>query len=157
MIYVLIIAGAIALDRIVKHLVISSFSAGDTVPVLGDFFHITYVQNRGIAFSMLEGQETVILAATTALLIAGLVFLVLFRRRFPLMFNVGLSLVCGGGLSNVIDRATYGYVIDMFDFGRFPVFNVADIGVTCGCILTMIALIVLYKDEEENGEAERDE
>ena len=72
MIYVLIIAGAIALDRIVKHLVISSCSAGDTVPVLGDFFHITYVQNRGIAFSMLEGQETVILrAAEKAMCVSG--------------------------------------------------------------------------------------
>ena len=149
MIYVLIIAGAIALDRIVKHLVISSFSAGDTVPVLGDFFHITYVQNSGIAFSMLEGQETIILAATAALLIAGLVFLVLFRRRFPLMFNVGLSLVCGGGISNVIDRAAYGYVIDMFDFGRFPVFNVADTCICVGCGLILLFALVYMKDDDQ--------
>ena len=149
MIYVLIIAGAIALDRIVKHLVISSFSAGDTVPVLGDFFHITYVQNSGIAFSMLEGQETIILAATAALLIAGLVFLVLFRRRFPLMFNVGLSLVCGGGINNVIDRAAYGYVIDMFDFGRFPVFNVADTCICVGCGLILLYALVSMKDDDK--------
>ena len=54
----------------------------------------------------------------------------------------------------MIDRLTLGYVTDMISCGKFAVFNVADIGVTCGCILTMIALIVMYKDEDGNGESD---
>ena len=64
MIYVFVILGVIALDRIVKLWLLSGYNVGDTTAVLGDFFHITYVQNRGVAFSMLTGHEGIILAET---------------------------------------------------------------------------------------------
>jgi len=117
MIWSLIIIGVIVLDRIVKFMMTSGFSPGESIPVLGDFFHITYVQNTGVAFSMMAGHENIILVSTSVLLAAGLIYLFVFRRKNPLLFNVGLSLVCGGGIGNVIDRAAYGYVVDMFDFG----------------------------------------
>ena len=150
MIYVLIIAAVIAADRIVKSAVSGGFSPGDTVPVLGDFFHITYVQNRGIAFSMLYGQEKLILAVTGLLLAAGLVYLIIFRRKNPPLFNTGIALVLGGGLSNVIDRMLYGYVVDMFDFGSFPVFNVADVCICVGCGLMLLYVLGSMKDDKGN-------
>ena len=149
MIYVGIIICAIVLDRIVKGVVTSSFDVGGTVSVVGDFFHITYVQNRGIAFSMLEGHESLIVVATAALLAAALIYILVFRRKYPPLFNTGVALVCGGGLSNVIDRICYGYVVDMFDFGRFPVFNVADICICVGCGLMLLYVIRSIKDDEE--------
>ena len=148
MIYAIIIAAVIAVDRIVKAQVRSGFDPGDTAAVLGNFFHITYVQNRGVAFSMLYGKETLILILTAALMAAAIVVLIGFHKKFPAMFNVGLALVCGGGLGNIIDRAMYGYVVDMFDFGWFPVFNVADICVCVGCGLMLLCALRSMKDEK---------
>ena len=149
MIYAIIIAGVIVLDRIVKALVRNGFEPGDTTAVIGDFFHITYVQNRGVAFSMLYGQETVILIITGVLMAAVIVFLIGFHRKFPAMFNTGLALVCGGGLGNIIDRKAYGYVVDMFDFGWFPVFNVADICICTGCGLMLLYALKSFKDDDK--------
>ena len=148
MIYAVIIAAVIVLDRIVKALVKSGFEPGDTVAVLGDFFHITYVQNRGVAFSMLYGHQTVIIILTAALLAAVLVFLIGFNKKFPAVFNTGLALVCGGGLSNIVDRTLYGYVVDMLDFGSCPVFNVADICICVGCGLMLLYALRSMKDEK---------
>jgi len=148
MIYAVIIAAVIVLDRIVKALVKSGFEPGDTVAVLGDFFHITYVQNRGVAFSMLYGHQTVIIILTAALLAAVLVFLIGFNKKFPAVFNTGLAIVCGGGLSNIVDRTLYGYVVDMLDFGSFPVFNVADICICVGCGLMLLYALRSMKDEK---------
>ena len=148
MIYAVIIAAVIVLDRIVKALVKSGFEPGDTVAVLGDFFHITYVQNRGVAFSMLYGHQTVIIILTAAFLAAVRVFLIGFNTKFPAVFNTGLALVCGGGLSNIVDRTLYGYVVDMLDFGSFPVFNVADICICVGCGLMLLYALRSMKDEK---------
>ena len=149
MIYAVIIAAVIALDRLVKAMVRSGFETGDTVAVLGDFFHITYVQNRGVAFSMLYGHQTVILIMTGVLLAAVLVFLIGFNKKFPAVFNTGLALVCGGGLSNIIDRTAYGYVVDMLDFGSFPVFNAADVCICVGCGLMLLYALKSIKDDKE--------
>ncbi len=148
MIYALVIFGALALDRFVKMLVTGSLDAGGSIPVLGDFFHITYVQNTGVAFSLLAGHPGIILAATAFILSARLIFLVLFHKRFPRVFNMGVSLVCGGGICNVIDRKAYGYVIDMLDFGSFPVFNIADICVCVGCGLILLYVVRSCRDDE---------
>ena len=96
---------------------------------------------------MMAGHENIILVSTSVLLAAGLIYLFVFRRKNPLLFNVGLSLVCGGGIGNVIDRAAYGYVVDMFDFGWFPVFNVADICICVGCGLILLYALRSLKDE----------
>ena len=144
--YVCIILGVIALDRLVKLWLVAGYMPGETTAVIGDFFHITYVQNRGVAFSMLEGHEQMILIGTSVLLAAGLVFLLATCRKNPALFNTGLALVCGGGIGNVIDRATFGYVVDMFDFGWFPVFNVADICICVGCGLMLLYVLISFKE-----------
>ena len=59
-----------------------------------------------------------------------------------------LTFVIAGGISNLIDRFTLGFVTDMISCGSFAVFNVADIAVTCGCVLTILALLILYREEE---------
>ena len=149
MIYAIVIAAVIVLDRIVKAAIRNGFEPGDTVAVLGDFFHITYVQNKGVAFSMLYGHQAVILILTGALLAAVLVFLIGFNKKFPVMFNLGLALVCGGGLSNIIDRTVYGYVVDMLDFRSFPVFNAADVCICVGCGLMLLYAIISMKDDKK--------
>ena len=145
----LIAALVIAADQLTKYMVRSSMQPGDRIPVIGDWLSIYYVQNTGTAFSMFAGNRFVTLFLPSVLIIACLVFIVRELRESHLITPLLLTLVAAGGISNIIDRLTLGFVTDMISCGSFAVFNVADIFVTCGCILTMIAVVVMYKDEEE--------
>lgn len=142
MIYILIIVGVMVIDRLVKTYIDSGMNPGDSIPVLGDFFHITYVRNTGAAFSMLEGHTTLLVVVTGAVICIGIIFVIVKSTSYKKIFLWSVSLMCGGGLGNLTDRMAYGYVIDMFDFGWFPVFNVADIAVVTGCALLAVYMIV---------------
>lgn len=152
MIYILVIFGVMVLDRITKTAVTGSMNVGDSIPVLGDFFHITYVRNTGAAFSLLEGH-TLLLIIFPAIIIGAAIIFICFRyKAFKPVFMFSIALMCGGGLGNLTDRAAYGYVIDMFDFGFFPVFNVADICVCVGCGL-LVLYMILFGDKDTGAAA----
>ena len=120
---------------------------GDRIPVIGDWMSIYYVQNTGTAFSMFRDNRFVTVFLTAALIILCIIFIVKEARAGQRLIPFLFTLVAAGGVSNMIDRLSLGFVTDMISCGSFAVFNVADIGVTCGCILTMIALVLQYKDE----------
>ena len=147
LIYPLIGAFVIVLDQFTKYLVRANMQPGDRIPVIGDWMSIYYVQNTGTAFSMFRGNQFVTVFLTSLLIILCIVFIVKEARDGKRLIPVLFTFVAAGGISNMIDRLSLGYVTDMISCGSFAVFNVADIGVTCGCILTMIALLILYRDE----------
>ena len=146
--YLLIGALVIAVDQATKYLVRANMQPGDRIPVIGNWMSIFYVQNTGTAFSMFAGNRFVTIFLTSVLIILCIVFIVKEGAEKVSLIPVLFTFVAAGGISNMIDRLTLGYVTDMISCGKFAVFNVADIGVTCGCILTMIALVVLYKDDD---------
>ena len=146
-IYPLIGAIVIIIDQFTKYLVRANMQPGDRIPVIGDWMSIYYVQNTGTAFSMFKGNQFVTVFLTSLLIILCIVFIVKEARDGKRLIPVLFTFVAAGGISNMIDRLSLGYVTDMISCGSFAVFNVADIGVTCGCILTMIALLILYRDE----------
>ena len=152
-IFPLIATLVIAVDQFTKYLVRANMQPGDRIPVIGNWMSIYYVQNTGTAFSMFSGNRFVTVFLTSALILFCIIFIVKEardgRRIIPALF----TFVAAGGVSNMIDRLSLGFVTDMISCGGFAVFNVADIGVTCGCVLTMIAMIILYKDEEQDKEA----
>ncbi len=145
-IYPLIAVIVIAVDQFTKYLVRTNMQPGDRIPVIGNWMSIYYVQNTGTAFSMFSGNRFVTVFLTSALIIFCIVFIVKEARAGHTLIPVLFTFVAAGGVSNMIDRLTLGYVTDMISCGSFAVFNVADIGVTCGCVLAMIALLVLYKE-----------
>lgn len=149
--YPLIAAIVIALDQFTKYLVRANMQPGDRIPVIGDWMSIYYVQNTGTAFSMFRGNQFVTVFLTSVLIVFCIIFIVREAKEGQRLIPALFTFVAAGGVSNMIDRFTLGYVTDMISCGRFAVFNVADIGVTCGCVLTMIALIVLYKDEDKEA------
>ena len=151
MIYPLIAAAVIAIDQITKYMVRSSMQPGDSIPVIGEWMRILYVRNTGTAFSMFAGNKWITVVLTSALIIACLVFVIREARSGSKAVSILLTFVIAGGVSNLIDRLALGYVTDMISCGSFAVFNVADIGVTCGCILTMITLLILYGDEDKEA------
>ena len=97
---------------------------------------------------MFEGNRYVTVLLTSVLIIVCLVVIISEARAGRTLIPVLLTLVAAGGVSNLADRLTLGYVTDMISCGSFAVFNVADIAVTCGCILTMLALLLFYREEE---------
>ena len=131
--YTVLGVGIVLLDQLTKYLVRSLLSVGQTIPVLGDFFCITYVRNTGAAFSMLQGHRF-LLVLLPILVVAGALWYFYKEQNQHWLFYTSWSLIIAGGIGNLIDRIWLGWVTDMLDFSIFPpVFNVADIGVTVGC------------------------
>jgi len=129
------------------------------VPVLGDFFRLTYIYNPGAAFGLHLGDASRYIFLVLALI--AVVVLFLMYRATPLQDRLRLWAIClvtGGAIGNVVDRIRSPRgVVDFFDFGigtlRWPVFNVADIAVTCGAILLAISL--WREDTAERKHAEQ--
>ena len=139
--------GIAGVDQLTKYLTVANIPLYQEVPFLPGILNFTYVQNTGAAFSALEGMRwlfVVIFLVLTALLLWE------YRKKalpFSTFDRWCLAAVYGGGLGNVIDRVRLGYVVDMLEtkFITFPVFNVADCFITCGCILLIIHLIFFNK------------
>ncbi len=143
--YLILLVLVVALDQAVKALVQSHFALYQSVPVIEGIFHLTYIQNTGAAFSVLEGKQ-LFLILLTATVSAFLVFYIAKNRQSANRFLLlALSLIAAGGIGNLIDRIRFGYVVDFFDFSivPFPVFNIADIAVTTGCGLLVIYMFVI--------------
>ena len=147
--YPLIALLVIAADQITKYLVRANMKPGERIPLIGDWLSLYYVRNTGTAFSMFEGNRYVTVLLTSVLIIVCLTVIVTEARAGRTLVPVLLTLVAAGGLSNLADRLALGYVTDMISCGSFAVFNVADIAVTCGCILTMLALLLFCREEED--------
>ncbi|MFR7990959.1 MAG: signal peptidase II [Anaerovoracaceae bacterium] len=129
----------VALDQITKAAVRANMFVGESIPVIGEFFQLTHVENSGAAFSILSGQRMLLVVVP----VIGIAFALWYFHRHKgdhWTLYCSWSLIIAGGVGNLIDRLAFGTVTDMFDFSIFPpVFNVADIGVTTGC-----ALFILY-------------
>ena len=156
MVYFIIIAAVILLDRVVKWAVSTNMEVGETIPLIENVFHITYVQNQGAAFSLMEGKTVILLVLPAVVMTAGIILLVIKRRTWHPMLCTGIAFVCAGGVGNFVDRALRGYVVDMFDFRLidFPVFNVADILLCVG--VGMMAVYVLVMEPRLEKQAKED-
>ena len=152
--YGLFVFGIVAADQISKFLVVANIDLFEKVPFIPGLVRLTYTQNTGAAFSALEGMQwlfVVVFLALTAILLWEY-----FKGKMPFTAFERWSIVAiyGGGLGNVIDRVRLGYVVDMIEteFIEFPVFNVADCFITCGCIALLTSLILfnkkIWKDEK---------
>ena len=136
-------AGVVALDQWTKYLTVSNIPLYSRVPCVDGLFRFTYVQNIGAAFSSFLGQQW-LFALIFAVFTAALVYEMKKNTMGFLPFERWCMVaIWAGGLGNMIDRVRLGYVVDMIEveFIRFPVFNVADCFITCGCVLLMVSLI----------------
>lgn len=131
---------AFALDRLTKILVTRSGSARTLIPGI---LRCRPVRNSGMAFSLLSGQTWLLIAATSAVLLGLLVYLLMKPDEHPLT-RTGFWLIIGGGLGNLFDRVAYGSVIDFLEliFVRFAIFNVADVFVCAGAALAVLGMIL---------------
>lgn len=147
----IIIFALILIDQITKYLIRINFQEGETLPIISDIFRLTYVRNRGAAFSIFENIEIVTILIPIVIIALTMVFLIHYKNKISKAMLISISLIISGGLSNLIDRIIFGYVTDMIDFRFFPVFNIADIAVTIGCILIIISLFIPFKGENDKA------
>lgn len=144
------LAGAVViLDQATKLLVQRAFRLGESLPVLPGVFNLTYVLNPGAAFGLLAGAAPAFrgpfFIAVSVLAIAVICYYhARYARGHPLP-TVGLALILGGALGNLIDRLRVGMVIDFLDFYlgayHWPAFNVADSGITVGVGLLLVEML----------------
>ena len=151
----LLAGGVVALDQWTKALTVANIPLHSRVPFWDGLFRFTYVQNTGAAFSSFLGQQwlfALIFAAFTLLMVLELKN---NKMGFKPFERWCLAAIWAGGLGNMIDRVRFGFVVDMIEleFMRFPVFNVADCFITCGCVLLIAHLILFnkafFKDEKK--------
>ena len=144
----LCVFGITAADQLTKYLVVQNIPLRGQVEVIPGLFHLTYVRNTGAAFSIFQGMQW--LFALIFLVFTALVIWDLVKKAMPFTKLERWLIVCiyAGGLGNMIDRLRLGYVVDMIEveFMNFPVFNVADCFITCGCVLLILHLIFFNKE-----------
>ena len=135
-------------DQITKFITVANIPLFGHVDFLPGILGFTYVQNTGAAFSALEGMQW--LFVVIFLVLTAAILYEYFKKPMPFSTfeRWCIAAIYGGGLGNMIDRVRVGYVIDMLktEFIRFPVFNVADCFITCGCIAMMVSLIFFNKE-----------
>ena len=151
----------LAVDQWSKLWVVEHLPLGQTMPLLPPIVQLRTVHNYGAAWSSFSGMRYLLIFVTSAIVITVAVFVALGIVRHP--FGLfGAFLVISGGLGNIIDRIRLGYVVDMFDllFMDYPVFNVADICIVCGCFICCAYYIFLYdkydKKEKDDGQDHSD-
>ena len=142
--YCMGIAVLIIIDQAVKILVDRYMIFGDTIPVINNFFHITYVQNRGIAFGIFQGKVDVISIATIAAILGIIIYFLKNVKKSNLFERMAYVFIISGAIGNMIDRLLRGYVVDMIDFrGIWSfVFNIADAYINLGVILLLLDLLL---------------
>lgn len=137
---VLLVSGLIVVvDQVTKAITRTSLSLHQSIPVIKDFFHLTYVTNDGMAFGI-DFPYGVYIFTILAMIMTGVLLVYLWQvRDRPLLLRLALSLIIAGAVGNLIDRLLFGEVVDFMDFmirgHHWYVFNVADSAVTVGMAL----------------------
>ena len=141
----------IFIDQLTKSIVTNRLSNGNKIIVIPEVFEIFYLENRGAAFGILQGQRVLFFVITIIVLLLLVVFLfrLPYQKKYIPLYIV-LILIFSGAIGNFIDRITKGYVVDFLYFKpiNFPLFNLADSYITIACFLLLYLIVFHYKEEE---------
>lgn len=151
LIALLLSAAVVAVDQILKLVVVEYLKPVGTVTLLNGLLNFRYIENRGAAFSILQNQRWFFVAITLA--VCALIIYSLFRYKGHEIFSYMASfLIVGGGIGNLVDRVLHGYVVDYIQLSFFPaIFNFGDICVTVGTAFLVIHVLA-FADRENRSE-----
>lgn len=148
---IIIIGLMTAFDQLTKFMITSSYELYESRPVIKNILSFTYIQNRGMAWGMLQGKRIIFVALTIIILFLcfGIYSNIADKAKYRLL-RANMIILISGALGNMLDRIKLGYVIDFFEvkFIDFPVFNVADIYVVVSMIMIFILIMFKYSNEE---------
>lgn len=149
---IMTIAFLIAIDQIIKFIVLKHLEPIGSITVIDKVLSLTYVENTGAAFGSFSGYTRVLSVFTALVLIVGLIYLLSGKIQSKVVYW-GLTLIIAGGAANLIDRVGRHFVIDYIDplFVKFAVFNFADILVTVGAFIVIIYLLYEIIRDSKNA------
>ncbi len=160
----LCIVAVIVLDQITKYLAVKYLMPVVSVPIIKDVLHLTYVENRGAAFGMLQNHRWVFMILSTVVMVIIMAVMFKYKKYLHPIMLIGLCFVVGGGIGNMIDRTINGYVVDFVDFTliNFAVFNIADTFICIGVGLLILDIILkksdlAFLDDKKSDEVTNDE
>lgn len=144
--YVVVAVAAFVADRVTKLLVQDRIEVGERIRLAGELLELRHVHNRGIAFGLFSGAGSIVVAGT---LIVGILLFVFLLRVEPedRLTILGGAFITGGALGNLVDRVQLGYVVDFIHLPNWPTFNVADIWITVGVVLVLLAQLIAIRRE----------
>lgn len=148
---VIIVNILIAIDQITKNLAVIYLKDQPDIPIIKNVFELSYVENRGAAFGMLQNQQWFFIVITVLVgFVIGWLYAKLPRNKRYLPLRAILLVLIAGAIGNFIDRIKLNYVVDFFYFKLidFPVFNVADIYVVVAVFCLAFVILFYYKEEE---------
>ena len=142
------------LDQLSKLAVLQFLKPVTTIPILEGIFHLTYCENRGAAFGILQGRFGLLFVITALVVLVVTVYMIKRKPKNPLLVSA-ITLLIGGALGNLIDRVFRGFVVDFLDFAliHFPVFNLADCFVVVGAVL-LIFYVLFFDTDKLKKESE---
>ena len=152
-----IVAIVLMLDQLIKIIIQKNMELYQEISIIPKFFSLYYVQNTGAAFSLLED-------ATLLLIVISVVFILLIdnaikkeEKNLDKLSIISLGMILGGIFGNLMDRILYHSVIDYisFSFGKyhFPIFNIADMGITIGVFLLVVDILKEKKNKKKEVDA----
>ena len=129
----------ILIDQLSKFFVRTNFQLNQSIPIINNIFHLTYIQNTGAGFGILKSQALILIFISVAVI--GIILYNFDKiKNNETLLQILAGFVLGGTIGNLIDRLAYGHVIDFLDFRIWPIFNFADSFVTIGVIGLIIYL-----------------
>jgi len=154
--YFIIIAVSVAVDQYVKMWALDTLRPVGTIQFIPGLLKWTYVENRGAAFGIFDGQRWILSVVSVVIVLAC--FYVLIKKLFKTRLeNLCVALIAGGGIGNLIDRISRGFVVDYIDINElfsYPMFNFADCCVVVGAVLFAVYVIVSDTKKEKEKKAE---
>ncbi len=144
------IAVLVAVDQIIKLLVIEHLEPIGSLTLIDGFIQLNYAENTGAAFGSFSGKTSLLSVFTFVIIVVGILYLMLKKRKLDVEY-ICITLIIAGGLGNLIDRVFRGYVVDYIEplFIEFAIFNFADILVTCSSIVLVIWLLYdIYRESK---------
>ena len=138
-------------DQIIKWMVVHSLVMYEKIPILGGLVTVTNIRNSGAAYNLFSDMTWLLIFFPGIVMAFGLIYIGVKSKTSNKMLMLALSMVIGGGLGNLIDRITEGYVVDFLDIKIIPVFNVADMFICVGCGLLFIYLLFVDGKHHEKS------
>ncbi len=140
----------IAADQIIKYFVVENLRGIDSVPFIGNLLTLTYVENRGAAFGMMQNMSW-FFAIVTVLMVVLFFYIIIKKKITSKFFVLCTVLIVGGGVGNLIDRLFRGFVVDYLQLSFFPyVCNLADYCITVGAFLLIIFVLFFYGKDKKS-------
>lgn len=152
LIFVLTALAVVALDQGLKALVVALVEPGDSFDLIPGALTIIHSTNTGAAFGLLRGSGQIVLLASLVVVVVMMAWFFYTRKHMGAGSFVGLGLIIGGALGNLLDRVFRGRVVDFIDIHWWPVFNVADMAIVAGVIIVLVGYArELWREEGSAG------